>query len=106
VDGSDSFRGLCSRSNSVLEWPLTRRPLDMDGTTRKMRLNGWQRLWVVLCVLWLLFASLVAFLDDPGWDVQGLLDILLIWFVPPIAVYALGLMSAWVIRGFRIRDSH
>ena len=72
-----------------------------------MRLNGWQRLLVVLAVLWTLVMGFV------GWqELQRLLDlptvavgrwalfalaVLGYWLFPPLALYAAGLTIRWCI---------
>jgi len=60
-----------------------------------MRLNGWQRLWVLLTVLWSLLMALIApDSNDP------LSTKLALWLIPPLAFYAFGWAVAWVRRGF------
>ena len=68
-----------------------------------MRVNGWQRAWLVTSVLWIIFWIVLGF----GVAYQGKLtseDAL--WFftaavLPPQILYAAGLAVAWVLRGFR-----
>jgi predicted membrane channel-forming protein YqfA (hemolysin III family) len=67
------------------------------------RLNGWQRLWVVLSALWL---ALVCAFTALVWSSQGgsasvLLYAFLGWVLPSALLYLLGLSAAWIIRGFR-----
>jgi hypothetical protein len=66
-------------------------------------LNGWQRIFVVVSVLWVLavvwqFSAALAPSGNPPVRVAGLLAFCL---VPPATVYGLGLVAAWVGRGFR-----
>ena len=91
------------------------------------RLNGWQRLSVVLGVLWTLWVGLVAWDRWPRElcceDERGYLDgftieyyesrflaetsleafglALAFWLLPPLALYVAGLTVGWVYRGFR-----
>jgi len=61
------------------------------------RLGGWQRLWVVVAVLWGLLVVAVAALDS-GVEI----DIaLMVWLVPVSGLYALGASVGWIVRGFR-----
>ncbi len=62
-------------------------------------MNGWQRLWVVATVLWVLFYG--ALLAGGEIDSDKMLLFLAFVFLPPIGLYLLGLAMAWMIRGFR-----
>ena len=87
-------------------------------------LNGWQRLWVVVSALWVVVwvvVGLVALLDNPAtwvfdettrvWHerwimadsvaMANFLASLTMAVVPPVLLYAAGLVTAWVRRGFR-----
>jgi hypothetical protein len=64
-----------------------------------MRLNGWQRLWVLLSLPWSL-----------GWCVSGLFMAIdgdndaiaaILLAIAPIPAYLIGEGVAWVRRGFR-----
>ena len=76
----------------------------MDGAANKLKLNGWQRLWIVICLAWFVFDWLTV---DP--DVQSLLNadgetllfVAATFLVPPIALYVIGMIGAWVVTGFR-----
>ena len=73
-----------------------------------MKLNGWQRIWVILAVLWLLFVILRllnwAFYygfapDKDAWE------LIILALFAPFGVYILVLLARrltlWVIKGFR-----
>lgn len=73
-----------------------------------MKLNGWQRLWVILTVPWLAFVMYRAFL----WVVvndRGLVNEagghMLLSLIAPFGVYVLVLvarrLALWVVDGFR-----
>ena len=70
-----------------------------------MRINGWQRLWLLASILWAVVILLLAgVLQSDG--VQSVpsanvvLFVVRLWIVPVLAVYGFGLGLAWVIRGF------
>jgi hypothetical protein len=68
-----------------------------------MRINGWQRLWLVASILW----AVVILLLQSGGDqtvpsANGARFVVRPWIVPVAAVYALGLGLAWVRRGFQL----
>jgi len=69
------------------------------------KLNGWQRAWLVISVLWIIFWIVLGF----GVAYQGRLsseDALWCFtfaVIPPQIVYAAGLAFAWVIRACRER---
>ena len=74
-----------------------------------MRINGWQRLWVVASILWaVVILLLVGILQsDGGQTVSGANTALLVarlWIVPVAAVYGFGLGLAWVRRGFQVES--
>lgn len=60
------------------------------------RLNGWQRLFVVVSVVWLVAALFMA-------EVLGVSgrNGLLFMIVPPFAVYLLWRSGGWVWQGFK-----
>ena len=66
-----------------------------------MRINGWQRLWLLASILWA-----VAILARAGIQTVPSADVALfvvrLWFVPVAAVYGFGLGLAWVRRGFQV----
>lgn len=75
--------------------------LSQTGATR--RLGGWQRLWVVLVVIWTVPILLLGYIGWPQQSEQvakfaGFL--VGSWLVPPFVVYALGLGVGWIRRGF------
>ncbi len=76
-------------------------------------MNGWQRLWVIAAVLWMLFA---VFSDGGllervrvtgGWptDFDSWSWLITAWsislVIPPIVLYFAGLTAAWVKKGFK-----
>jgi len=73
-----------------------------------LKLNGWQRIWVILAVPWLLFVLFRLFdwvfvqdftLDASDWGFMILL------LIAPFGVYIFVLLARrlalWVIEGFR-----
>lgn len=65
------------------------------------RLNGWYRLWIVLCVPLLIFAFLTV---RENWSLppQERLEIFAEFgLFPCLLLYALGWSVAWITRGFR-----
>jgi hypothetical protein len=66
-------------------------------------LNGWQRLWLLVSILWafVILALAGRFLPDSGWSTQTGLFVGRLWIVPVAAIYGIGLGLAWVIRGFK-----
>lgn len=66
-----------------------------------MKLNGWQRLWVVLSAIWLCVWAPIGYAVwyPMPWSMFGWWALLNLG--PPMATYALGLAIAWVIRGFK-----
>jgi hypothetical protein len=74
-----------------------------------MRINGWQRLWLVASILWAVVILLLAGIlqSDGGQTVPSANTALLVvrlWIVPVAAVYAFGLGLAWVRRGFQVES--
>ena len=74
-----------------------------------MRLNGWQRLWLVASILWafviLILGGILQF--DGNQTVRSANEILLVvrlWIVPVAAVYGFGVGLAWVRRGFQLES--
>ena len=72
-----------------------------------MRINGWQRLWLLASILWavviLVLAGILQFDGDqtvPSANVA--LFVVRLWIVPVVAVYGFGLGLAWVRRGFHV----
>jgi hypothetical protein len=74
-----------------------------------MRINGWQRLWLLASIFWavviLLLAGILQFdgeLTVPSANV--VLLVVRLWIVPVSAVYGFGLGLAWVRRGFQVES--
>jgi len=71
-----------------------------------MRINGWQRLWLLASILWAVVILLLAGIlrSDGDQTVQSAnvaLFVVRLWIVPVAAVYGFGLGLAWVVRGFQ-----
>jgi hypothetical protein len=70
-----------------------------------MRINGWQRLWLVASILWaaviLLLAGILQSDGDQTVPSANVALFVRLWVVPVAAVYGFGLGLAWVRRGFR-----
>ena len=69
-----------------------------------MKLNGWQRLWAMIVLLWTIIIAVITYFASKEFDVGKELDlpaVFSIWLIPPISLYLLGLLIAWVIRGFK-----
>ena len=74
-----------------------------------MRINGWQRLWLVASILWavvvLLLAGILRVNCDPTVPSANVaLFVVRLWIVPVAAVYVFGLGLAWVRRGFQLES--
>ena len=74
-----------------------------------MRINGWQRLWLVASILWAVVILFLAgsFQSDSDQTVPSANVALLVvrlWIVPVAAVYGFGLGLAWVRRGFQLES--
>jgi hypothetical protein len=74
-----------------------------------MRINGWQRLWLLASILWavviVVLAGILQFNGDqtvPSANVA--LFVVRLWIVPVAAVYGFGLGLAWVHRGFQVES--
>ena len=74
-----------------------------------MRINGWQRLWLVASILWAVVILLLAGILTFGGDqtvpsASAVLFVVRLWIVPVAAVYGFGLGLAWVRRGFQLES--
>jgi hypothetical protein len=72
-----------------------------------MRINGWQRLWLVASILWaVVVLSLAGILRSDGGqavpNANTALFVVRLWIVPVAAIYGFGLGFAWVRRGFQL----
>jgi len=71
-----------------------------------MKLNGWQRIWIVISCAWAgywVYAFIVA-MNRFGWtnDAPEAIGLFLAWtLIPPLLLYGAGLVVVWVLRGFR-----
>jgi hypothetical protein len=74
-----------------------------------MRINGWQRLWLVASILWAVVVLLLAGIlrSDGAQTIPSANEALFVvrlWIVPVAAVYMFGLGLAWVRRGFQLES--
>jgi hypothetical protein len=74
-----------------------------------MRINGWQRLWLLASVLCAVAILLLAGIlqsegDQTVPSLREALFVARLWIVPVAAVYAFGLGFAWVRRGFPVES--
>jgi hypothetical protein len=72
-----------------------------------MRINGWQRLWLLASILWaVVILALAGILQSGGGQTipsaTAALFVMRLWIVPAAAVYGFGLGLAWVRRGFQV----
>ena len=72
-----------------------------------MRINGWQRLWLLASILWAIaILALSGILRSNGPTAREVLFVARLWIVPITAVYGFGLGLAWVRRGFQVESPH
>ena len=73
-----------------------------------MRINGWQRLWLVASILWaVVILALAGILQSDYQTVPSANEAMFVvrlWIVPVAAVYVFGLGLAWVRRGFQVES--
>jgi hypothetical protein len=73
-----------------------------------MRINGWQRLWLLASILWaVVILVLAGILQSEGETVpsaNAALFVVRLWIVPVAGVYGFGLGLAWVRRGFQVES--
>ena len=72
-----------------------------------MRINGWQRLWLLASILWAVVILVLAGIlrtdgDQAVQSANGALFVVRLWIMPVAAVYGFGLGLAWVRRGFQV----
>jgi len=69
----------------------------------KIKLNGWQRLFIVLAIIWgipcLLLSSFNFFIGL--WGFIFLFIFFLLWGIPLLIIYGLFKALVWIIDGFR-----
>ena len=75
-----------------------------------MRINGWQRLWLLASLLWAVaILALAGMFQSGGGQTVPSANVALLmvrlWFVPVAAVYGFGLGLAWVRRGFQVESN-
>lgn len=63
-----------------------------------MKLNGWQKLWGVMTLSWIIFIEVFAYREGEG---VSLFHVFMESLILPIALYLLGLLVAWVISVFK-----
>ena len=114
-DEANSESEAASEGKTWKEWVLeddeegevskdgARGSLSNEGVMNLKKLNGWQRLWVVVSVGWFLFLALVAAVAIIEGRVPRLGLLALAWFVPSVGLYFLGLGVGWVWRGFKLK---
>ncbi len=66
-----------------------------------LRMNGWQRAWVVSSVTLGLAIGLLLYGNSSAEGAEVLWGLLLWVLIVGIPLYALGWSVAWVIRGFK-----
>jgi hypothetical protein len=74
-----------------------------------MRINGWQRLWLLASIVWtvviLVLAGILRFDGDrTAPSANEVLLVARLWIVPVAAVYGFGLGLVWVRRGFQVES--
>ena len=70
-----------------------------------MRINGWQRLWLLVSILWAIVILALAGIFQSGVpNANEAMLVVRLWSVPVVAVYGLGLGLAWVRRGFYVES--
>ena len=97
------------RSHGSLQYPADQSSPRLDSRAKEQmnKLNGWQRAWVVLAIMWAAFVVLVALASSflpasPAQELSAHINITLaFWAAPLIAIYLLGIGVAWVRAGFR-----
>ena len=75
-----------------------------------MRMNDWQRLWLLVSIPWaVVILALAGILQSGGLQTVSRANVALLvvrlWFVPVAAVYGFGLGVAWVRRGFQVESN-
>ena len=71
-----------------------------------MRINGWQRLWLLASILWaVVILALSGIVQSDGPTAVEALLVVRLWIVPIMAVYGFGLGLAWVRRGFQVEPN-
>jgi len=65
--------------------------------------RGFFRLWLVLSVPWIVGSVIVAFYEmwAGNWSFSEMLFVLAFDLALPVTVYVLGLIVAWVTKGFK-----
>ena len=74
-----------------------------------MRINGWQRLWLLASILWaVVILALAGVLQSGGDQIVPSANVAMLvvrlWIVPVAAVYGFGRGLAWVGRGFQVES--
>ena len=79
------------------------------GVEVRMRINGWQRLWLLASILWAVVILVLAGIlrsdgDQTVLSANVVLLVVRLWMVPVSAVYGFGIGLAWVRRGFQLES--
>jgi hypothetical protein len=75
---------------------------DKKNTFQLNRLNGWQRLWLVLSALWVCYLIYYLSINYKDiYDIYDIYDFLFFAFIAPFLGYIIGWMFSWVIKGFK-----
>jgi hypothetical protein len=74
-----------------------------------MRINGWQRLWILASIVWaVVILELTGVHRADGGQTLASVNaaplVMRLWAVPVAATYAFGLGLAWVRRGFPVES--
>lgn len=68
---------------------------------RKMKLNGWQRLWMLVSAPFVILGAVVLYWGVVNENPIDLWAGFSMTLIGPLAVYIIGWGVAWVRRGFR-----
>lgn len=64
-------------------------------------LNGWQRLWVFIVLMYAIFMITLAYnIIKDGYEFR-IFKAFLFWLLTSIALYIIGWLIGWVRRGFK-----
>ena len=73
------------------------------------KLNGWQRLWILVAILYFIVLTIYGLYsyvdDDSGIIWQYVIGLMLIWSIPSLTLYILGRAIGWVYKGFKNKQT-